>query len=358
MTSRLFKFIGRLIIASANLYSLGLLLYLIIRFTLGDRYWPLAMLNNFAPFYFLPLLISLVLFLIVRARRSAAFASILLAIALVWFGPRFIPKAQAASAGTVLNVVTFNSATRNQEIHLRQNWLRETAADIVLLQEIRPADARDNIPALRDIYPYQFGSPESGERADNVILSRYPLAETADINLSSTTWRQDDAADVQRAVIEVGGRKIALYNIHLSSPSGYRHNFGVWVYRLRIPDFIAHTTVYYDDRIRNGQIYELMAMWENEPYPLIVGGDFNTSEFTRIYQEIDAHLDDSFREAGYGMGFSWPVAEARNFPVYIPPVIRIDYLWHSPEFQTIRAEQAPYLGSDHLALTAALAFDS
>ncbi|MCZ2094787.1 MAG: hypothetical protein LC121_00665 [Anaerolineae bacterium] len=73
--------------------------------------------------------------------------------------------------------------------------------------------------------------------------------------------------------------------------------------------------------------------------------------------DLAAVMRDSFREAGYGLGTSWPAAQAFGIPPLIPPLVRIDYIWHSDEFRTLAAAQGPYLGSDHLPLYATLALD-
>lgn len=66
-------------------------------------------------------------------------------------------------------------------------------------------------------------------------------------------------------------------------------------------------------------------------------------------------MNDSFREAGVGLGTSWPVSRMRGLPWFIPPLIRIDYIWHSDHFRAVMAQQGPERGSDHLPVLATLA---
>jgi hypothetical protein len=89
-------------------------------------------------------------------------------------------------------------------------------------------------------------------------------------------------------------------------------------------------------------------------YPFIVAGDFNICEHSVIYGELAARMADSFREAGTGFGTSWPLPVAKEIPVFVPPLVRIDYIWHSKHFRAIDASQGPRLGSDHLPLFATL----
>jgi hypothetical protein len=63
-------------------------------------------------------------------------------------------------------------------------------------------------------------------------------------------------------------------------------------------------------------------------------------------------LVDSFRAAGQGMGYTYP---ADGFGP-LPPLMRLDYIFHSSHFQSLSARTLPSQGlSDHLPLMATLA---
>jgi endonuclease/exonuclease/phosphatase (EEP) superfamily protein YafD len=110
----------------------------------------------------------------------------------------------------------------------------------------------------------------------------------------------------------------------------------------------------YDTEMRNRQIARLLEILEAETYPFIVAGDFNTSDQAVIYGELAGYMRDSFREAGWGLGGSWPVSQSRGLPAFIPPLVRIDYIWHSDHFRAVEALQGPPRGSDHLPLLVTL----
>jgi endonuclease/exonuclease/phosphatase (EEP) superfamily protein YafD len=42
--------------------------------------------------------------------------------------------------------------------------------------------------------------------------------------------------------------------------------------------------------------------------------------------------------------------------MFIPPLVRIDYIWHSAGLRALQAWQGPAIGSDHLPLQALLEF--
>ena len=76
------------------------------------------------------------------------------------------------------------------------------------------------------------------------------------------------------------------------------------------------------------------------------------SDASLIYDEVAALMGDAWRAAGNGAGRTWPVAEAIGLPRVIQPLLRIDYIWHSPALRpTSAAVGEAWIGSDHLPLT-------
>ena len=70
-----------------------------------------------------------------------------------------------------------------------------------------------------------------------------------------------------------------------------------------------------------------------------------------------AHFTDTFAEAGYGLGVTWPQFGAfRSIISVMRPFIRLDYIWHSEHFIGLTAEVWPESGgSDHHPVRAKLA---
>ncbi len=90
--------------------------------------------------------------------------------------------------------------------------------------------------------------------------------------------------------------------------------------------------------------------------PVIVLGNFNMSDQSmsdqsRAYSALTTSLQDSFREAGTGMGRTFP-NNLRLGRVRVPgPLVRIDYVFHSPPLKATAATVNCIDGqSDHGAL--------
>jgi vancomycin resistance protein VanJ len=303
----------------------------------GDRFWWLSLLNTFAHLLFLPLLLFVPLALLIRTRQPILRMLPVMLIGGLWFGPYFLPKNLPTPTGSVIRVLTLNVWGNNNDLSRIETWVREVNADIVLLQEISPAYATDSLPNLIDLYPYQFSQPDSTRWGGIITLSRYPIVENEYVDLQVPP-------EPQRSVIDINGQRIAVYNVHLAWPVSNP--------RIQPPvdSLYWRVALGFDDGARNQQITNLLDHLEKEPYPYLVGGDFNTSDQSATYNRIAAQMHDTFREAGVGFGASWPVSAARGLPAFLPPLIRIDYLWHSEGFRTLKAHQPQPVGSDHLPL--------
>lgn len=331
-----------LLVVSAG-YAISLISYLVLRLLIADRYWLLAFVNNFAPFLFLPLLIFLPITLLLRVRWLIGAMLILTVIGVIWIGPYYLPKAHAAATGPTLRIVTFNIWGDNQHLTEVEAWLRQVNADVVFLQEIPQTYADKGVAALKDVYPYQFNQ---GWAFGNIALSRYPLITTDNFDLVGDGSRPAE----QRLTIDLSGQTIALYNIHFMLPIRDAP-------RLSLPfdNPFINMTLKYDDGTRNHEINKLLARLKTEINPYIVAGDFNMSDQTVIYRDVAAIMRDSFREVSTGYGASWPISEVAGTPRFLPPLVRIDYIWHSDQFRAVDIQQGPKLGSDHLPLYGTLA---
>lgn len=329
--------------AITDMYVVLFLAYLLLRSATGDRHWWVSLVNTFAHLLFLPLLILLPLAVMLRARLAALRLLPVAVLGAAWFGPYFLPKTQAASGSETISVMTFNIWGRNPRLDELPDYIRSMNTDVVLLQEVSPRFVRESLPLLRDVYPHQFAPIDEPGWAGVVTLSRHPIVSAEFVDLGLENGRVQT-----RAVLDAHGQRIAVYGVHLSWP--VRHA------RLSLPidNYVLRVLVSYDDRKRNREIEGLLRRLQSEPYPFIVGGDFNTSDQSPTYQQLAGQLRDSFREVGHGFGASWPVSPSRGFSALIPPIIRIDYLWHSPSLRALSAWRGQPAGSDHLPMLAVL----
>lgn len=336
-----------LLVNLGSLYAVMLYVFLGLRNGFSDRFWWVSFASNFTLFLFFPLLIFVPLAWLLRVRWALALM-IPLCVGGAWMvGRNFIPKA-IVPADAPINITTFNLWLHNWNLHRVNEWLETTTPDIVLMQEA-PWFWHEGIPELRALYPYASGQQFIEQGNAKLILSRYPIRSVTTFQLTDR-----DIFRQQRAVIDVNGREIAVYNVHLYPLKGEhpRYQFpGRWEFPLWNMIFA------FDDHIRREQVDELLARLADESLPFVVGGDFNFSDQTVLYERLAAQLEDGFRAAGWGMGWTWPADEAEGISGAVPLLARVDYIWHSSHFRAVQAQVAPPLGSDHLGLTVTLDMD-
>jgi endonuclease/exonuclease/phosphatase family metal-dependent hydrolase len=117
--------------------------------------------------------------------------------------------------------------------------------------------------------------------------------------------------------------------------------------RLPFAPHLVRLAARYDESVRDGEIAALVARLEKEERPFVVAGDFNLCDRSAGYRVLEAVAEDSFHAAGDGFGTTWPVGQVRGLPEWMPPALRIDYVWHAASFETRAARVGPPLGSDH-----------
>lgn len=337
----------RIINALTLIYLLFMLAYLVLRLTVGDGNTRLALVNSFAYLLFIPLPLLLILAFIARSRMALLRLLPVLLVVLVWIGPRFLPKPIVSARETkTIRVFTANTWVSNSLPDLLETRLRESDADVLCIEEVKPNFATEHLPKFQPLYPYQTVQPDPTRPGDTYILSRYPILDVKTIDLGIAGF-----PNPQRAVIQIDSHMLAVYAVHMAWPL---NEDAVEATGL---NYYVQLMLAFDDHLRNQQIDNLITYLKAEPLPYVVAGDFNMSDFSATYGKLAAMMHDSFIEDGQGLGGSWPVTTHNNMPKWLPPLIRIDYIWHSNELRTIRAWQGAETGSDHLPLLAELAFE-
>jgi len=321
-----------LLTAGATLYGLAALVYLIARFIIGERWHAITIANNLMPMLLIPALPCTLILLVTRRWRATALIAPGAAAFVILYGGMLLPVSLRQSTPIPDDVPTLTILTWNMhrmlndaELATALALIRGSGADIVALQEFtQPAD--DYLtPRLGDIYPYNALHPYATSVNGVGLYSRYPIyADEYWVRQLGNMWAQ----------IVVNEQLIMVYNVHPSSP-------GISV----------------NTRVRTLDVTDILARIEAEELPLLVVGDFNLTDQSDDYGRLAARLRDSFRQAGAGLGLTFPNLGATN-PLLgsIPPVIRIDYIWHSDHWVAVEARVNESAGgSDHFPVIARLA---
>jgi endonuclease/exonuclease/phosphatase (EEP) superfamily protein YafD len=337
-----------LLLAAADSYLVALFGWYLLHLLAGDHWWWLFLLNAFAAYLFIPLLLLPPLILVCRGHRLWMGAG---AAALLWlhlYGALVLPTptVQADTEGPALRVMTYNLLRHNMVPDGIIASIREADADVVALQELNIPVARAIIAELGDEYPYRVLDARMDKHGMGVI-SRYPLRDTGE-RIAGSLW-----FGVPRLLeLDFQGTPVLLLNIHAISTSvGHGGDID-----------IAPTRMEGSIRQREQQMRLLAELATRHEGPLIIAGDFNTGDQNHAYDIVAHELNDAWRAAGVGLGYTFPGAAGPGSSrpsiagIRSPKwLIRIDYIFSSDHWYTTEARIGPWYGrSDHRPVVARL----
>ncbi|SFF84393.1 Metal-dependent hydrolase, endonuclease/exonuclease/phosphatase family [Planifilum fulgidum] len=246
--------------------------------------------------------------------------------------------------GRAVKVLTYNIAhgvghDGRLDLDRIAGVIRRSGADVVALQEVdKHWDARsdfvDQAAALgeklnmrvRFAPIYSLDPPEPGKPRREyglAILSRYPITRFKNHELSRISSLEPEKG-VQKlpgfpeAVINLHGRKIHLFNTHLS-----------WL----------------DPEVRLLEAEEMLEIMGSARHPVVLAGDMNALPDAPEIDRLREVLTDTFEAAGEGDGYTFPVPD---------PVRRIDYIFASPDIRVLDSRVIEGEGSDHYAVLSTL----
>jgi len=127
----------------------------------GITWWWLAILNAFAPYLFVPLRPYHAHCIHAPSRDDARVVACASRHLYGLFGQQLLPKFTPVAAASVaeLKIMTFNIGSDTTRAQPVVKLVLAEEPDLVFLQELRPAQARDLGQALQDRYPYQVLKP-------------------------------------------------------------------------------------------------------------------------------------------------------------------------------------------------------
>lgn len=315
-----------LLVALIEVYGLIVSGMLLLRALVGESVGLVGLFTSFLHVLILPSLILLPLIIALRFRWTAMLLVAPVILTFVTYAPYFVPRAANVSAATTqVQLLSFNINGRNRRIDDVLKVIEQSKADMVAIQELSPWMAEAFAMQLQDVYPHQALHPRD-DLSGQGILSRYPITQDEywQINLGH-----------QRVQIDYPGTTITLFNTHPIHPlRGTR----------------------YDGDSRAEEVTDILNRAAGESGRLLIIGDFNMTEFTEDYARIVRRYTDTYREVGWGLGFTFPHFGNAFGLVFMPPLARIDYVFHSRDFQAIEAHVGmDAAGSDHFPLFASLA---
>ena len=269
--------------------------------------------------------------------RGDAFLSLLAGIALacfwVRFGGRFrwkrglspskTPSQDEVNQPADLRIATLNAGDHRSDPADISSWASSCGADVICLQEIHAGHVSVIERELAALFPHRllFGDGIGGIG----VLSRRPILGHEHVSLRSRLPFLRVDLDVDRTPL-----------------------------RLIVAHPFASLAILGSGSAPHEDMLDLAREAGAADLPCLLVGDLNTTDQSRAYDALEeAGLVDSWKEAGQGWSATFPMG-GRYLCLPVPPLVRIDFVWHSSELETSSYTVGPDAGSDHLPVQAGL----
>ncbi|PSB40128.1 endonuclease/exonuclease/phosphatase [filamentous cyanobacterium Phorm 6] len=321
-------------------YSLFIICYFLLRFIFWERISIIALISTFLPLILFPIfLLPIVGFSIIKKRWFSIISAISCILLISWLHIKYFSPSpiNITDSQPHLKILSHNVGWYTTQSPTLFKLIEREKPDIIFLQEIVQKHTERAFTWLKADYPYQIGIPPVG------ILSKYPIVSSEILHLAGHVETQ------QRAIIKFNEQEVVIYNMQATGP---------WFKRYNILPFLKIPVYKYGQR--GPEIQDLVQRVEQETLPVIVAGDFNMTEETQDYYNVQKVMQDSFRKSGFGFGFTWPhgwelkfLLKSSNLRLNYP-VCRIDYIWYSKHWGAKSSSVLEATESDHLPVGAEL----
>lgn len=285
----------------------------------GGFYWGHEVAQHVTPQIGLASLVVAVLCLYGRLALAGIAWCAVAAVFLFPVLPDYLPRTHDPSPGCRLTIVTFNQLEEHPNIAGAAKLIANLHPDLIFAQKVY--DTAGFSAALAANGFAGFHSFLSVYGNQEVITARYPILGSKDDR--DGTW-----VDVL-----ISGQAVRLFG--LSAPRAVG----------------AHGSA----PLQRGYYAQLDAALAARDGPFILAGDGNTSVFSAEMKSIEAKVGDAWKEAGYGLGATFPGPWRRMG--FFGPFVRIDYILHSKAFAAISARRLnDATGAGHYPVVAELTF--
>lgn len=217
------------------------------------------------------------------------------------------------------------------------DYLNQFKGDVICLQEFSNNDnVLNRQTVIKKLSTYKYNYIDK----DMAIFSRIPILGSGKIKFDKGHTSSCIYTDVS-----IAGKTVRLYSVHLESyKMGPRERqFMKELAEGSGKDFPGGvksiiSRLVNANKNRAKQAEQISAHLQDSPHPVILCGDFNDTPLSYTYRKIKGDLKDGFIEKGRGLGNTY----IGEFPSF-----RIDYILHSPTFETISYSRGSMNLSDH-----------
>lgn len=320
ITKNLVSIFSYIFSCSVYAFGLGLILVGVLRWCFGDKFLVVRLCNYLMPWLFIVLLALIGVSLLINRYDLSLLLLAPTLFMVMTYAPLFLPRHDRDNGGFKVKIMSYNVWRENSNISKIAEVIRTQKPDLILLQEINRDKLRALIAKLNDLYLNKLYATLE-ENKLQAMISLFPLNQ---VDAGHGKGR------AQKVIVSTPKGPITVLNVHPYREAWHRRHKQM---AALIADDIAGDT-----------------------NPLILGGDFNTTDQSQTYRLLCQTLKNAHWQAGWGFGFTYPTSAVKLWgSLPLPPLVRIDHIFHSKHFVTQKASTLPNSGgSDHFPVLAEL----
>ncbi len=227
--------------------------------------------------------------------------------------------------------------------------------DIVCFQEFRENDPSRKLTLqkirakLSDYKYYSYSPTQFAKHTGLAIFSKYPIVGQRNIFFKDSRYNHACLFEVKLS----NGECVNVLNCHLRSNqlstadrALYKDAIGgMDIDKIKQLKGGVFAKLAEGFRIRSSQVDTINALTSRLKDPLIVCGDFNDTPTSYCYRQMRGNLQDAFVNKGFGLGITYH----SNYFWF-----RIDQIFHSDDFSTVKVKVHKVKYSDHYPLSTTL----
>jgi endonuclease/exonuclease/phosphatase (EEP) superfamily protein YafD len=282
---------------------------------LGSFWWVFDLFSHWRIVYLLGGTLLVLLALLFKQIKWAFVAGVVLSFHLIVVSA-FIdvfPQTQpvrAAEDTAAITVAFTNTYWKQESMDQVITGIKEMNADVIFLEEIQPDQFATVSAHFSQEYPFALHAPVEFA-FDMGVLSKVPVK-------SQTIHFFMPEVPLIEIVVEVNGKDLHLMGVHPHSPV---------------------SAEFTEDR--NNYLKDLFAYVDNSPDSIVMGGDFNITQFSPVYRELLANSRMIDTQKNFKLTSTWPT----KAPLWV--AIPIDHVFVTPDVIVSERYRGAYTGSDH-----------
>ena len=338
-----FSFLNKILFVINFIFLLLLLLSYTAPYTSPSLFWPTAFLGLLFPILFITNLFFLILWLF-KLKKLIWPNVIVLAIGLAFVDSYIgfsIPKKALKHD---MKIMSYNVRLFNKNQNIPEPMIKEKIIDLIVKQDPDIICFQEfynsDISKLNKNYLYKNHTEKNSLL---LIYSKYPIIEKTK-NKSVLENTENMKNTFIFSDIKINTDTVRIYNIHLASnwfnESEYEFMQNPSKEKLKTGTISIIKRMKKSYLKRSMQVEIIKNHINESPHPVIVCGDFNDTPLSYAYNHIKGELKDAFNSSGYGIGST----------ITKIPALRIDYILHDKNIESINYKKINKKLSDHFAI--------